>query len=72
MHDMSRAMLSSRDLIRRLERDGWTLQRVSGDHHIFTKPGGRRPIVVPHPRQTLGKGLVRALFRQAGWDWPPR
>jgi predicted RNA binding protein YcfA (HicA-like mRNA interferase family) len=30
----------------KLERAGWVLQRVSGSHHVFTKPG-HRPVIVP-------------------------
>ena len=30
-----------------LERHGWTLARISGSHHTFTKPGELRPLVIP-------------------------
>jgi predicted RNA binding protein YcfA (HicA-like mRNA interferase family) len=30
-----------------LEQHGWTLARISGSHHTFTKPGEPRPIVIP-------------------------
>ena len=26
--------------VKKLEADGWKLQRVSGSHHIFAKDGG--------------------------------
>lgn len=57
--------MRSRDLIRELERAGWSLDRVRGSHHVFVKPG-HRPIVIPHPRKDLGKVLVAAIKRQAG------
>jgi predicted RNA binding protein YcfA (HicA-like mRNA interferase family) len=41
------------------------LDRVRGSHHVFTKPG-RLPVIVPHPRKELGKGLIAAIRRQAG------
>ncbi|MFT4178471.1 MAG: type II toxin-antitoxin system HicA family toxin [Thermomonas sp.] len=56
---------SSAQLIRALRSAGWTLDRVNGSHHVFTKPG-YRPVVVPHPRKSLGKGLAAAIRRQAG------
>ncbi|HVZ01092.1 MAG TPA: type II toxin-antitoxin system HicA family toxin [Dongiaceae bacterium] len=62
---MSR-ILSSRDLIRRLEADGWVLDHVSGNHHIFRHPAKRGPIVVPHPRRSLKRGTRRAIPKQAG------
>ncbi len=29
-----------------LESNGWTLKRVKGSHHTFTKPG-ERPVIIP-------------------------
>lgn len=55
----------SADLIRELEAAGWELDRIRGSHHVFRK-AGRRPVVVPHPRKELGKGLTAAIRRQAG------
>jgi predicted RNA binding protein YcfA (HicA-like mRNA interferase family) len=57
--------MTSRELIRRLESAGWVLDRVRGSHHVFVKAGWP-PVVVPHPRKALGKGLVAAIYRQAG------
>jgi predicted RNA binding protein YcfA (HicA-like mRNA interferase family) len=58
--------VKSRDLIKLLEQDGWTLRGVKGSHHIFVhavKPGH---VSVPHPRKDLGVGLMQAILRQAG------
>lgn len=57
--------VKSGDLIRELEQAGWELDRIRGSHHVFKKPG-HRPIVVPHPKKELGKGLAAAIRRQAG------
>jgi predicted RNA binding protein YcfA (HicA-like mRNA interferase family) len=54
-------LTNSREIIRRLEREGWTIIRVTGSHHIFKKPGTGETLVVPHPKKDLGKGLVRAI-----------
>ena len=27
------------EVLRRLQRNGWKLDRISGSHHIFVKPG---------------------------------
>lgn len=58
--------MTSRELIAELEADGWKLARIRGSHHMFEhaeKPG---TVVVPHPKKDLGKGLVKAIRRQAG------
>lgn len=58
----------SRKLIRRIEKDGWTLQRISGDHHTFKHPEREKLITVPHPRKGLSPGVVHSVYRNAGWE----
>ena len=58
-------MGSSRNLIKDLEKAGWSLDRVSGSHHIFVKHG-MLSISVPHPRADLGRGIEHALRKAAG------
>jgi predicted RNA binding protein YcfA (HicA-like mRNA interferase family) len=60
-------LTNSHDIIRRLEREGWNLARVTGSHHVFKNPISGETLVVPHPRKDLGKGLVRAIYKDAGW-----
>jgi predicted RNA binding protein YcfA (HicA-like mRNA interferase family) len=60
-------LTNSRDIIRRLEREGWIETRVAGSHHVFKHPETGNTLVVPHPKKDLGKGLVRAIYRGAGW-----
>ncbi|MCC6735558.1 MAG: type II toxin-antitoxin system HicA family toxin [Bauldia sp.] len=59
---------TSREICARLERDGWLLERVRGSHHVFRHPRSGMIVVVPHPRRDLGLGLVRAIYRAAGWE----
>lgn len=58
--------MRSADLIRDLEADGWSLQRVRGSHHVFRHPTKPGIVVVPHPKKDLGTGLVAAIRKQAG------
>lgn len=58
--------MNSKELIRKLELDGWTLRGVRGSHHIFVHPAKAGHVSVPHPKQDLGKGLVSKLLKQAG------
>ena len=64
-------LTNSRDIIRRLEREGWTLVRVTGSHHVFKNSATGETLVVPHPKKDLGKGLVRAIYIYKGAGWKP-
>ncbi|HEY7299705.1 MAG TPA: type II toxin-antitoxin system HicA family toxin [Xanthobacteraceae bacterium] len=44
-------LMNSRDIKRRLEREGWRLERVSGSHHVFKHPQSRRTVILPHPKK---------------------
>ena len=59
-------LTNSHDIKRRLERDGWILRQVRGSHHVFKKAG--KPLVPPPPKKDSGKGLVHAIYTQAGWQ----
>ncbi|MEM5470689.1 type II toxin-antitoxin system HicA family toxin [Hoeflea sp. AS60] len=56
---------NSPQIIRRLEKDGFELVKVSGSHHKFRKDG--ETVTVPHPKKDLPTGTVRAIYKQAGW-----
>ena len=58
--------MNSADLIKELEKTGWTLRGVKGSHHIYTHPARGGHLSVPHPKKDLGAGLVRKLRQQAG------
>jgi predicted RNA binding protein YcfA (HicA-like mRNA interferase family) len=61
-------LTTSRDIVRRLEREGWTCVRITGSHHVFKHPDRKDIVTVPHPKKDLGKGLVRAIYKGAGWE----
>ena len=46
--------MNSKQVIKQLEADGWTLRGVRGSHHVFTHPNKPGHICVPHPKQDLG------------------
>ena len=50
-----------------LKKDGWELDRVKGDHHTFKRADKAELISLPHPKKDLPVGLVRSLYRIAGW-----
>jgi predicted RNA binding protein YcfA (HicA-like mRNA interferase family) len=50
-----------------LEARGWSLERIEGSHHIYTRPGSPLNLSVPvHGNRDLKPGLQRRLMRQAG------
>ncbi len=61
--------MTSADLIRRLEAEGWVRVGGKGDHAKFKRPGRPGHVVVPHPRKDLAIGTLRNIYRQAGWEW---
>jgi predicted RNA binding protein YcfA (HicA-like mRNA interferase family) len=58
--------VKSGDLIKELQADGWTLDRIRGSHHVFRHPERGGHVTVPHPKKDLGRGLVAAIRKQAG------
>ncbi len=60
-------LTNSRDIIRRLEKEGWRLVRSKGSHQQFkhsTKPGR---VTVPHPKKDLPLKTVLSIYQSAGW-----
>lgn len=62
--------VNSRDVIRRLEADGWTLARTKGSHRQYRHPERPGLVTVPHPKRDLPKGTLRSIAKQAGWSKP--
>ncbi|MEO6179776.1 MAG: type II toxin-antitoxin system HicA family toxin [Devosia sp.] len=58
---------NSRDIIRRLEQDGFALVSVRGSHHKFRHPDSRRVVIVVHPRKDTPVGTASEMYKQAGW-----
>jgi predicted RNA binding protein YcfA (HicA-like mRNA interferase family) len=58
--------LSSKEIIRLLEQNGWQLKAIKGDHHQFVHSERPGKVTVPHPVKDLKKGTVNSILRQAG------
>ncbi|MCW5618247.1 MAG: type II toxin-antitoxin system HicA family toxin [Nitrosomonas sp.] len=57
--------MNGKQIIKKLESEGWQLKRVSGSHHIMGKDGKIVPIPV-HGSTDLGKGLIAKIEKQTG------
>ncbi len=60
-------LTNSRDIIRRLEREGWRLVRLKGSHHHFFRAGATSIVTVPHPKRDMSIKTVASIYKQAGW-----
>jgi predicted RNA binding protein YcfA (HicA-like mRNA interferase family) len=57
--------MTGKELLKLLDKNGWTLDRISGSHHIMIK--GSKTLSVPvHGGKDLGKGLLSKLLKEGG------
>lgn len=58
--------MDSREIIRRLEADGWTKVAQKGSHSQFRHPSKPGRVTVPHPKKDIPAGTLRSIEKQAG------
>ena len=57
-----------REVMRRLERDGWRLDRTRGSHRQYRHPEKPNTVTVPgKPSDTLSETTWNSIQKQAGW-----
>ena len=56
-------MSSSKEVIKRIEQDGWYLVRVVGSHHHYKHPTRKGKVTVPHPKKDLPRGTERSILK---------
>jgi predicted RNA binding protein YcfA (HicA-like mRNA interferase family) len=56
--------MTSKQLIKLLEQDGWRVNRVHGSHHVLKKDG--KTEVVPMHNKDLPPGILNAILKRAG------
>jgi predicted RNA binding protein YcfA (HicA-like mRNA interferase family) len=57
--------MSGKDFVKLLKKNGWTLDRINGSHHIMRK-GGVSLSVPVHGNEDLKPGLFNSLMKEAG------
>lgn len=57
--------MNGKQVIKKLEQNGWEVLRIQGSHYRLGK-GGKRTTVPNHGSKDLGKGLIAAIERQTG------
>jgi len=58
--------LTPERVIRALEKKGFVLDRVKGNHHIYYYPETKRRVTVPRHKKDLPKGTLLEILKQAG------
>ncbi len=58
--------VSGKHLCKVLERQGWTLQRIRGSHHIYTQPDNSTILTAPvHSNRDLKRGTLGQILKAA-------
>ena len=60
--------LPARRVLVALEELGFRIVRQKGSHVFLRHTDGRTTVVPVHPREDIGKGLLRKIIRDAGVD----
>ena len=63
--------MTAREVVKRLNKEGWYEDRQNGSHRVFKhpdKPGDR--VNVPIHNGDVSKGTLRNIYEDAGWGRP--
>jgi predicted RNA binding protein YcfA (HicA-like mRNA interferase family) len=56
------------EVIKLLEKDGWYLKNIGGDHRQFKHSAKKGKVTINgKPSETLSQELLNSIFKQAGW-----
>ncbi|HAN10646.1 MAG TPA: addiction module toxin, HicA family [Clostridiales bacterium] len=58
--------MNSREVIKKIHKNGWKLDRVTGSHHIFIQEGKGTIVTVPHPKKDIPIGTIKSIEKQSG------
>ena len=58
---------NSREILSRLQTEGWALVGAKGSHHKLRHPVTGKTVIVPHPKKDLPLGTARAIAKHVGW-----
>jgi predicted RNA binding protein YcfA (HicA-like mRNA interferase family) len=57
--------MSGKELIKKMIKDGWVLERINGSHHVMKK-GNRTEIIPVHGNKDIPNGLLIKILKRAG------
>ncbi len=56
--------MKGKDLVKQLQKNGWTIDRIHGSHYIMKK--GSQTEVIPVHNLDLAPGLLHAIKKRTG------
>jgi predicted RNA binding protein YcfA (HicA-like mRNA interferase family) len=59
--------MNSKQVIKKLQEDGWYLAHVKGSHYQFKHAHKSGLVTVKHPDHQIPTGTLHSIERQAGW-----
>ena len=60
--------MTSKELIKFLEKDGWFLVATKGSHNQYKHRSKKGRVTVPHPKRDIPRGTILSVLKQAGLD----
>ena len=60
--------LTGAEVIKALERGGFSVVRIRGAHHFLRHSDGRTTVVPVHAGETIGPGLMSKILRDTRLD----
>lgn len=58
--------MRSREIIGKLNEDGWEEVRQAGSHKQFRHPAKPGTVTVPHPEADMATGTIKSIEKQSG------
>ena len=58
--------MNSKEIIKRLQADGWYLVVTKGSHANYKHPLKPGRVTVPHPKRDLPIGTLKSIEKQSG------
>ena len=56
----------AKSIIKILLKEGWTEKRIRGSHHIYTKEGEEKIVVISTSKKTIPVGTLKNIEKQSG------
>jgi len=56
--------IKARDLVKVVQKLGFTFRDQSGSHAVYTHPDGRRTTIPVHTSTTIGMGLLTKIIKK--------
>ena len=58
--------MTGKDLMKKLQKDGWVIDRIESSHHVMVK-SGYKPVSIPvHSNKDLPVGTLNKLLKDSG------